>query len=82
MVDISERSLEETIERALLAGGPDEIRDGDAAHATAERSPAYGEGVPGGFRRRAPGDYDRERCLIARDVLDLSTRRSPASGSG
>lgn len=84
MVDISERSLEETIERALLAGGP----DAEAASSTPrvrERPPDYGEpwpAAPGGYRLRRPEEYDRALCLIARDLLDFVQATQPKMGSG
>ena len=78
MVDISERSLEATIEQALLAGGPDAVAG--AAGFVRERPIDYGEpwsAAPGGYRRRAPEEYDRELCLLERDVLDFLMATQP-----
>ncbi|MEO8603511.1 MAG: type I restriction endonuclease [bacterium] len=75
MVDISERSFEEAIEAALLAGGPDAVADPPQP---ALREPlADYEGLPGGYRRRAPGDYDRGLCLLPRDLLDFVLATQP-----
>jgi type I restriction enzyme, R subunit len=59
-LDISERNFETVIEAALLTGGPDEVAEVDAV---AEPVPAYGDYVPGGYRKRSPDDYDRDLCL-------------------
>jgi hypothetical protein len=64
---VAEASLEAAIEAALLAGGP----DASVAPAVAEIPPPFGEYVPGGYRKRAPEEYDRQLCLIPRDVLDF-----------
>jgi len=72
MVDISERSLEATIEQTLLADGPDAVET--LAGSFRGRPVEYGEPWPaviGGYRRRVPEEYDRELCLIGRDVLDF-----------
>lgn len=53
MVDISERSLEATIEQSLLAGGPDAAEGQPGV--VRERPIEYGEPWPvsiGGYRRR------------------------------
>ena len=77
--EISERKFEDDIERALLAGGLDTAA-GDAS-VVAEPSPGYGEAVPGGYHKRDwTTDYDRQRCLIGRDVLDFIYATSPRSG--
>jgi len=78
MVDISERSLEETIERSLLAGGPDAVPGG--ASIARERQPDYGEpwpATPGGYRLRRPEEYDRSLCLIPRDAIDFVIATQP-----
>jgi type I restriction enzyme, R subunit len=73
---VSEKSLEDAIERALLAGGPDA-----PGGALAEPMPApYAVGAsvaPGGYHRRAPDDYDRTRCLLPRDVIDFVYATQP-----
>jgi len=71
---ISERSFEEAIESSLLRYGP-EARPSDDAPGV-EVTP-YGEGTPGGFRRRQPEDYDRALCLIPRDALDFLYATQP-----
>jgi type I restriction enzyme R subunit len=74
-VDISERSFEETIERALLAGGPDS-GPADMASVRESQEP-FGESPPGGYRRRRFEDYDRALCLLPRDVLDFLLATQP-----
>jgi type I restriction enzyme, R subunit len=59
-VDISERSFEASIETALLAGGPDAT---PGSTGLAEPPASYGTYLPGGFRKRAPGQYDPLLCL-------------------
>lgn len=71
---ISERSLEEAIESALLS----EERGVLTANVEAFRMAApYGEGAPGGYERRRPEEYDRALCLIPRDVLDFIYATQP-----
>jgi type I restriction enzyme R subunit len=74
-VNISEKSFEQTIECALLAGGPDACA-GDPT-AVRETPAAYGDAVPGGYHRRRPEDYDRTLCLVPRDVLDFVLATQP-----
>jgi type I restriction enzyme R subunit len=74
--DISERSFEEAIECVLLAHGPDACAAGDVA-AVSETPPPYGARPPGGYHRRDPKEYDRKRCLLARDVLDFIYATQP-----
>ena len=54
---VSERSFEEAIEYGLLQDGPDASL-GDAPVVRETPAP-YGDGVPGGYRKRSPQDYDR-----------------------
>ena len=75
MAEISERSFEEAIECALLAHGLDACA-GDTT-AVRETPPPYGDAPPGGYRRRAPSDYDRALCLLPRDVVDLVLATQP-----
>src|SRR5258708_12302577 len=77
-MDISERNFEATIEAALLANGPDAIPEpGDIRepHQPYEVSPPsiVGAGMLalGGYRKRAPEDYDRGLCLLPRHVFDF-----------
>lgn len=74
-VTVSERSFEEAIEFGLLAYGPD-------ARATAgaglgETPAHYGDGAPGGYRRRQAEDYDGRLCLLPRDSLDFVLATQP-----
>lgn len=73
--DISERSLEAAIECALLRNGPDACA-GDAT-GVREAPPPYGETSPGGYRRRAPNEYDPALCLLPRDVVDFVLATQP-----
>ncbi len=66
--EISERSFEEEIERSLLHGGPD---------AYANEPLSNGNSSRGGYRKRAPEQYDRELCLIPGDVLDFVLATQP-----
>lgn len=78
MVDISERSLEATIEQALLTNGPDALAPADWI--AKEQRADYGEPwpvAPGGYRKRLPAEYDRDLCLIPRDVLDFLIATQP-----
>lgn len=59
-MDISERNFEETIETALLEGGPDALPDRTGL---AEPRAVYGSYIPGGFRKRPYGVYDPVLCL-------------------
>ena len=79
MVNISERSLEETIERVLLENGPD-ARPKASHDLARERQPEYGEpspSAPGGYRLRRPDEYDRELSLIPRDLIDFVQATQP-----
>jgi type I restriction enzyme R subunit len=71
--DVSERSLEAAIEHALLQHGPDAGGTG----AIRDPSATYGDRPPGGYRKRAPEDYDRALCLIPRDVVDFVLATQP-----
>ncbi|MEQ9398183.1 MAG: type I restriction endonuclease [Longimicrobiales bacterium] len=74
---ITEAAFEAAIEEALLAGGPHAAVSGSGL--AAEGSERYGEGVPGGYLRRTPDQYDRERCLIPSDLFDFILATQPAS---
>jgi len=83
-MDISERNLEATIEATLLANGADAVPGHGTFSEPRERYAAFslaqaGEGVPvlGGYRKRAPEDYDRALCLLPRDVLDFLLATQP-----
>jgi len=72
---IKELSFEEAIECALLQLGPDACTSD--ANAVRERSPAYGETPPGGYRKRRSEDYDRALCLLPRDAVDFVMATQP-----
>ena len=74
MVDISERSLEQTIEATLLAGGPDAYPGGEGL--AVEPLDRY-ENAPGGYRRRRPEDYNKELCLDPGMVIDFILATQP-----
>jgi len=76
MPEISERSFEEAIERALLAGGPDTV-PGDESVSAEPPPPSYGDYAPGGYHKRRPEEYDRSLCLIPRDVVDFILATQP-----
>jgi len=73
--EVFERSFEDAIECGLLQHGPDAcVGDTKAVHET----PApYGTTLPGGYRKRAPGDYDRALCFLPRDVVDFVLATQP-----
>ncbi len=72
--EISERSFEETIECCLLQNGPDVVT---GVTGVSEVPESYGGYVLGGYRKRAPEDYDRLLCLIPRDVVDFILATQP-----
>ena len=77
-VQVSERAFEDAIECALLHRGPDAC----PGHKTPVRerpAPPYGDGfAPGSYRRRtSKTDYDRDLCLIPRDVIDFLVATQP-----
>ena len=72
----TEQAFESAIECALLQGGPDacphyqaEVREPSAPYALSF--------APGGYRRRTSADYDRELCLIPKDVIDFLVASQP-----
>ncbi|MBM3451135.1 MAG: type I restriction endonuclease subunit R, partial [Armatimonadetes bacterium] len=42
-----------------------------------ETPAVYGDTPPGGYRKRAPVDYDRTLCLLPRDVIDFVLATQP-----
>jgi hypothetical protein len=74
-MEISERSFEDAIERALLSNAPGASSPGPAG--VREEPPPYGEHVPGGYLKRLPDEYDRSLCLIPCDVLDFILATQP-----
>src|SRR5260370_28344356 len=83
-MDISERNFEATIEAALLANGPDAfvepgvMRESRQPYVVSPPS-IVGAGMPalGGYRKRAPEEYDRAHCLLSRDVFDFLHATQP-----
>ena len=76
-VRVGERSFEEAIECALLENGPDACA-GDAITVRETLAP-YGDGgaALGGYRKRRREEYDRELCLLSRDVVDFILATQP-----
>ncbi|TKS60767.1 MAG: restriction endonuclease subunit R [Nitrospira sp.] len=68
-MDVSEKNFEAMIESALLGSGQAELPGG--ASPAREQGGEYGLIKPGGYRKRAPEDYDKRLCLISGDVLDF-----------
>jgi type I restriction enzyme, R subunit len=73
--DVSERSFEEAIECGLLQFGPDACPS--AVVLVREAPPQYGEMPPGGYRQRKAEEYDRQLCLLPRDVVDFVLATQP-----
>ena len=61
-VDVSERAFEDAIEASLLQNSERSI---------GEERGSYLDPMPGGYRKRTSGDYDRALCLIPEDTLDF-----------
>jgi len=74
VIDYSEKGFEASIEEALLSGGPD--ADGEEG-VLRERPAQFGDLVSGGYHRRETRDYDRDLCLIPRDVLSFLYATQP-----
>ena len=74
----SERAFEDAIECALLRWGPDACPETNA-RLHEPSAPSYGDGfAPGSYRRRTSDtDYDRDLCLIPRDVSDFLVATQP-----
>ena len=66
-VDVSERAFEDAIEAVLLR--PEGV--------VAEEGRSYDDMPPGGYLERGSEDYDRELCLVPRDVLDFVLATQP-----
>ena len=84
-MDISEKNLEETIEQVLLSTPGVTMLDASNPRVRQSR-PLYGSVTsnlvpehvaPGGYRKHASADYDREHCLIADDVLNFLYATQP-----
>ena len=69
-VDTSEKDLEAAIESVLVS---------EAESASAEPPPRYDVGgyAPGGYRKREPKAFNRERCLIPGDLFDFVVATQP-----
>lgn len=72
---VSERKLEEAIERTLLAEGSDSV--GEHTPQIREHIASYGDGEPGGYLKCRPEDYDRKRCLIPKDLIGFIQATQP-----
>lgn len=70
---VAERRLEDAIECALLAYGPDACPGEGRIH---EEPTPYGD-APGGYSRRSHTDYDRERCLDPEVALEFVYATQP-----
>jgi type I restriction enzyme R subunit len=73
-VDVREYSFESDIEGALLTGGPDALTGDFLA---LEDRAAYGEWIPGGYRKRLDSEFDREALLLSRDLIDFVMTTQP-----
>ena len=69
--EVSEKSLEESIESALTEGS---LADGESGE-----PPRTAHGFPssGGYLKRSPDEYDRALCLIPRDLIDFVIATQP-----
>ena len=66
--DISERAFEDAIEASLLES---------KEHVVADRRASYMDVTSGGFHKREDEEYDRNLCLIPKDVLDFILATQP-----
>lgn len=73
--DIYEHCFEDAIECGLLRFGPDACLESGGGFQ--EPVPPWSDMPPGGYHRRLPDDYDRELCLISRDVVDFVLATQP-----
>jgi type I restriction enzyme R subunit len=72
-MDTSEKNFEAVIEACLLR---DPLAEGKGdAKVLAET--VVGAYVSGGYHRREPSDYDRELCLIPKDVVGFISATQP-----
>jgi len=72
--DVSERSLEDTIEAVLSQGTPTQPTEGSGL---AGEALVWFSSQLGGYRRRRPEDYDRTLCLLPSDVVDFVLATQP-----
>jgi type I restriction enzyme R subunit len=75
VVDISEKTFEQTIEAVLTGEQPQQLPGG--ASPAKESGGEYGFIKPVGYRKRAPEEYDKRLCLIPADVLDFIYATQP-----
>lgn len=68
MVDVSEKSLEETIESALI-GKMVELPDG--ASLSKETGNIFAQEKLESYHKRTQEDYDKALCLVPKDVLSF-----------
>ncbi len=72
---VSEKSLEEAIEQALLAGA--KAPASGEGWPGGEPAAGYGGAWPGGYQKRRPEEYDPSLYLIPGDVLDFVWASQP-----
>ena len=71
-IDTSEEGLEAAIESVLVSEPGEQAADPQLGYDA-------GSHRPGGYRKRAPSDYDRARCLIPKDLFDFILATQPQS---
>jgi len=72
---VAEPKLEDAIECALLAGGPDSCAGYGVIHGLRT---TYGD-APGGYLRRSPSDYDRQLSLDTHVALEFVYASQPTT---
>jgi type I restriction enzyme R subunit len=75
-LEVSERSLEEAIERGLLQHGPDAHSENAGGLREAPQRP-NGDSASSFYRKSHPEDYDRTLCLLPRGALDFIVATQP-----
>jgi type I restriction enzyme R subunit len=84
-MDISEKNLEDTIERVLLSSVKTASSD-EARSSIHQPAPLYGPATsnlsqedvaPGGYHKRRSEDYDKALCLIPGDILSFTYATQP-----
>src|SRR5256712_9881985 len=83
-MDISEKTLEDTIEQVLLSIGPPPVQS--TSKGNRQPPPLYGPApsnltpdnvAPGGYGKHTSEDYDKALCLIPEDVLNFIYATQP-----
>ena len=75
MVEISEKSFEQTIDDSLIGSSSQVFTPSELI--VGEPPAPYGEGVPGGYHKRQREEYDRSLCFIPKDVVDFILATQP-----